>query len=330
MSENFRALVLEQRDGATVSEVRDVPMESLPAGEVLVDVEYSSLNYKDGLAVTGTGKVIRQFPMIPGIDLAGAVRESTNAAYRPGDRVILTGWGIGERSWGGYAQKARAKASWLVKLPEGIDAKHAMAIGTAGFTAMLSVIALENHGAVPQGSEIAVSGAAGGLGSVAVAILAKLGYKVVASTGRPETRDYLLSLGAQDVVDRALFTKPGKPMEAERWQGAVDTVGGATLAGIIRSLKYGGSVAACGMAGGADLATSVFPFILRGVNLLGIDSVYCPMPAREKAWQRLAADLPLDKLNGMSQTIALSAVPEYSREILAGKVRGRVVIDVNA
>lgn len=329
-ADTFRALVLEQQDGTLVSSVRDLGTGALPEGDVLVEVAYSSLNYKDGLAITGTGKIIRSFPMVPGIDLAGTVRESRSPDYQPGDQVVLTGWGVGERHWGGHSQMARLKSGWLVPLPEGLSAKRAMAIGTAGFTAMLCVMALEDHGVKPGGREVLVTGAAGGVGSVAVAVLARLGYSVVASTGRAETHEYLSNLGASEFLDRGVLAGPGKPMETERWAGAVDTVGGETLAGVIRSLVYGGSVAACGNAGGAGLTTTVFPFILRGVNLLGIDSVMCPQERRRAAWARLARDLPADKLDAMTQTVALGDLPDASREIVAGRVRGRIVVDVNA
>ncbi len=331
MPENFKALVLDQTDGRLVSQVREQSMDSLPSHDVTIAVEYSSLNYKDGLAVTGTGKIIRQFPMVPGIDLAGTVEHSHCGAWNVGDRVVLTGWGIGERFPGGFTQKARAKSEWLVKLPDGMTTKQAMSIGTAGFTAMLSVMALEHQGVTPNLGEVAVTGAAGGVGSVAIAILAKLGFRVTASTGRPETHDYLKSLGASDIIDRAVLGEPSKkPLEAERWAAAVDSVGGVTLQNILKTLQYGGSVAACGLAGGADLPTTVFPFILRGVNLLGIDSVQCRMPQRLAAWSRLATDLSAAQLDHITRVISLSEVERYAKEILAGKVQGRIVVDVNA
>jgi acrylyl-CoA reductase (NADPH) len=327
---SFKAFVLEQHLNIQTGQIKEFEDHALPPGDVTVAVEYSSLNYKDGLAVTGTGKIIRQFPMVPGIDLAGTVIESADARYKAGDRVLATGWGIGERSWGGYTQKNRVKADWLVPLPAGLDTRQAMAIGTAGFTAMLCVMALEHQG-VKAGDDVVVTGAGGGVGSVAVAVLSKLGYRVVASTGRSETHAYLRSLGAADIIDRSIFNKPsGKPMDAERWHGAVDTVGGATLATLIRSMKYGGSVAACGLAGGADLSTTVFPFILRAVNLLGVDSVYTPPPKRWEAWRRLTSDLAPAKLGQMIRVISLGEVERFSREILAGQVQGRIVVDVNA
>jgi acrylyl-CoA reductase (NADPH) len=330
MTDSFKALLLEQRLNVQTAEIRQLEDSALPPGDVTVAVEYSSLNYKDGLAVTGTGKIIRQFPMVAGIDLAGTVLQSADGRYKDGDHVLLTGWGIGERTWGGYTQKNRVKADWLVPLPDGLTTRQAMSIGTAGFTAMLCVMALEQQGVKP-GADVVVTGAAGGVGSISVAVLAKLGYRVTASTGRYETHDYLRSLGAVEIIDRSMFNKPsGKPMDPERWHGAVDSVGGATLATLIRSMKYGGSIAACGLAGGADVSTTVFPFILRAVNLLGVDSVYCPPPKRREAWRRLVVDLPLNKLEQMTRVISLGEVERFSRDILAGQVQGRIVVDVNA
>lgn len=331
MPETFKAFVLDQKEGRLSGQVLDQSPDSLPSNDVTIAVEYSSLNYKDGLAVTGTGKIIRQFPMIPGIDLAGTVEHSHCGAWQPGDRVVLTGWGTGERYPGGFTQKARAKSEWLVKIPDALSTKQAMSIGTAGFTAMLCVLALEHQGLAPGSGEVVVTGAAGGVGSVAVAILAKLGYKVTASTGRAETHDYLRSLGASEIVDRSVLGDVSKkPLEAERWTAAVDSVGGTTLINLLKTMQYGGSVAACGLAGGADLATTVFPFILRGVNLLGIDSVQCRMPKREQAWTRLAADLSPAQMDHMTRVISLSEVERYSKEILVGKIQGRTVVDVNA
>jgi acrylyl-CoA reductase (NADPH) len=328
----FKGLVLEQQDGVTTASVREISIGEMPAGDVLVKVAYSSLNYKDGLAVTGRGKVIRQFPMVPGIDFAGVVEQSSVGAYQPGDAVVATGWGIGEQHWGGYAQYARVNSGWLVALPTGLSLEQSMAIGTAGFTAMLCVMALEAHGLTPAASKpVVVSGAAGGVGSVAVALLATRGYKVTAVTGRKEAHDYLRSLGAAEILDRAeVATGSNKPLEKERWAGAVDTVGGEMLGGILRTLSYGASVAACGLAGGGNVATSVFPFILRGVNLLGIDSVMCPVPLRQTAWTRLAGELAADKLASMMQVIPLREVPAWSERILDGQVRGRVVVDCGA
>ncbi|MDP8981678.1 MAG: oxidoreductase [Acidobacteriota bacterium] len=327
----FKGLVLEQNDGTTTASVREISIGELPAGDVLVKVAYSSLNYKDGLAVTGRGKVIRQFPMVPGIDLAGVVEQSSSSAFQPGDAVVATGWGLGEQHWGGYAQYARVNAGWLVPLPAGFSLEQSMAIGTAGFTAMLCLMALEEHGLTPAASKpVVVSGAAGGVGSVAVALLASRGYKVTAITGRKEAHDYLRSLGAAEILDRAeVGTGSTKPLEKERWSGAVDTVGGEMLASILRTLSYGASAAACGLAGGGNLPTSVFPFILRNVSLLGIDSVMCPAERRRAAWARLASELQADKLAFMTQVVPLGDIPAWSVRILDGQVRGRVVVDVS-
>lgn len=328
--ETFRALVVEEGDGGRAVGLRDVPVAQLPPGEVLVRVAYSTLNYKDGLAVTGKGKVLRASPMAPGIDFAGTVVESSAPEYRPGDEVVLTGWGVGERHWGGFSQLNRVPAEWLVPLPAGLSLRRAMAIGTAGFTAMLCVIAMERHGLRPGEREVVVTGAAGGVGSVGVALLARAGYRVVASTGRPEEADYLQGLGAAAVVHRQLFIGAGRPLEGERWAGALDTVGGPTLGGIFRSVAYHGVVAACGNAGGAEFTASVFPFILRGVKLIGVESVLVPPAERRAAWARLARDLPADLIDRMTEVIPLGAVPAYSEAITAGRVRGRVVVDVSA
>jgi acrylyl-CoA reductase (NADPH) len=332
MSDRFRAVVLEQEDGATRASVRELSTGDLPQGDVLVEVAYSTLNYKDGLAITGKGPVVRRFPMVPGIDLSGRVLESSRDAFRPGDEVLLTGFGVGERHWGGLAQRARLEAAWLVRLPDGLDLQQAMAIGTAGFTAMLAVMALEEAGLAPDGApEVVVTGAAGGLGSIAVALLAARGYKVLASTGRPEHHDYLRELGAAEIVERAAFAEGSpRPLESARFAGAVDTVGGDTLANLLKSMARGGAVAACGNAGGAELHTTVFPFILRGVRLLGIDSVECPMPRREAAWQRLARELPKDLLARITEVRPLALVPALAEAIVEGRIRGRTVIDVNA
>jgi acrylyl-CoA reductase (NADPH) len=338
MSDVFRALVVEESGGQRRVELRDVPVADLPAGEVLVRVAYSTLNYKDGLAVTGKGKVLRQSRMAPGIDFAGTVVESTSPAYSPGDEVVLTGWGVGERHWGGFSQLNRVRAEWLVPLPAGLSLRQSMAIGTAGFTAALCVQALVRHGLGPAVSEadgqrlreVLVTGAAGGVGSVAVALLARAGYRVVASTGRPAEGDYLKSLGASDVIDRATLTAPGRPLESERWAAAVDTVGGATLGGIFRSMAYHGVVAAVGNAGGAEFTTSVYPFILRSVKLIGVESVMVPPDERRAAWARLARDLSGELIDRMTEVIPLGAVPEYSERITSAQVRGRVVVDVNA
>jgi acrylyl-CoA reductase (NADPH) len=329
--DRFRALVLDQEDGATRAVLKDVPRDALPDGDVTVAVTYSSLNYKDGLAVTGQGRIVRSYPMVPGIDLAGTVVASESPDYKPGDEVVLTGWGIGERHWGGYAEMARVKSAWLVPLPRGLTARQAMALGTAGFTAMLCVMALEDHGVGPSGRPVIVTGAAGGVGSVAVALLAQRGYTVAASTGRSELQDYLKGLGASEIVERAALAAPStRPLESERWGGGVDTVGSTTLAAVLRTTAYGGSVAACGLAGGNDLPTTVLPFILRAVNLLGIDSVLCPPDRRRTAWERLARDVPSDTLDRITQVAPLADVPRLAGEILQGRVRGRVIIDVRA
>ncbi|HEV2446504.1 MAG TPA: MDR family oxidoreductase [Candidatus Sulfopaludibacter sp.] len=326
----FKAIFAQQIEGKPNVSLQQIDRASLPPGDVLVRVRYSDLNYKDGLAVTGRPGVIRKYPMIPGVDLAGVVEESSSADWKPGDEVVITGCGLSETAWGGYAELARVDASWLVGLPQGLTLKQSMAIGTAGFTAMQCVVALERHGlAAGSGGEVLVTGAAGGVGSIAVAILAKLGYRVTASTGRAELGDYLRSLGASEIVDRASLTAPSKrPMDSERWAGAVDTVGGDTLAAIVRALVANGSVAACGVAGGAALNTTVYPFILRGVNLLGINSVYVSRSDRLLMWERLARDLPLSLLDSLTQEAPLEAVFDLGEKILAGGVRGRTVIRI--
>lgn len=328
----FNALVVEKaEDGAISQSIKPLEVSDLPEGEVVVDVEYSTLNYKDGLCLTGKGGLVRTYPHVPGIDYAGTVSESADARYKPGDKVVLTGWRVGEVVWGGYAQKARAKADWLVPLPAGLTTRQAMAVGTAGFTAMLSVMALEAHGLKPGAGPVLVTGAAGGVGSVAVAILAKLGHEVAAVTGRPETADYLKSLGATQIVAREEIAEaPTKPLEKESWAGCVDAVGGAMLARVLTQLKYGGSAAAVGLAGGAALPATVVPFLLRGVNLLGIDSVMQPYGNRVAAWKRIAADLPMDKLDEMVRPASLKDLPALGAAILKGGVKGRVVVDVNA
>ena len=326
----MKALLLREKDGKVTGAIEEIADDQLPAGDVTVVVQYSTLNYKDGLVLGGLGRLVRQYPHIPGIDFAGTVESSTSPQWKIGDAVILTGWRVGETHWGGYAQKARVKGEWLVALPPGLTAKRAMAIGTAGFTAMLAVMALEKHGLTPGRGPVLVTGAAGGVGSVATAILHKLGYSVTASTGRAETHDYLKSLGAAHIIDRASIATPsGKPLDAERWAGCVDSVGGSTLTSILPQLKYRGVVASCGLAGGSKLETTVIPFLLRGVSILGIDSVACPTPERIEAWKRLANDLPADKLDAMIRMARLSDLPGLGPEILAGKVRGRVVVDVN-
>lgn len=330
MADTFTALILEQRDNQVSADVRPVPRDALPVGDVLVRVAYSGLNYKDGLAIRGKNKVVRSYPMVPGIDFVGTVEESTAPAYTPGDEVILTGWGVGERHWGGMAQYARVKSDWLVPLPDGLTPRDAMAIGTAGFTAMLSLLALEEHGLTPDGGEVLVTGASGGVGSLAVALLAALGYTVVASTGRADAHDYLRALGANEIIDRAPLTAEGGPMGSARWAGAIDTVGGATLPGVIRTLAPNASVAACGNAGGFDLPTSVLPFILRGVNLLGINSLDTPIERRKVAWGRLARELPRDTLQRTAHVVPLREAIPLADQILRSQVRGHTVIDVNA
>jgi acrylyl-CoA reductase (NADPH) len=326
----FKALVLNKQDDRVTAAVEEVDEARLPEGEVTVAVEYSTLNYKDGLIIRNKAPLVRAYPHVPGIDFAGRVVDSAYPDYRPGDAVVLTGWGVGERHWGGYAQRARVKGDWLVPLPEGWRTRHAMAVGTAGFTAMLAVIALENHGLEPGDGEVLVTGAAGGVGSVAVALLAKLGHRVTASTGRASSHEYLRSLGASNIIDRAELAEPSpRPLESERFAGCIDAVGGITLARVLGQMKYRCSVAAVGLAGGSDLHTTVIPFLLRGVNLLGIDSVYQPMAPRRAAWQRLARDLDLAKLEGMIVEAGLRDLPRIAGEILRGRVQGRVVLDPN-
>src|SRR5579885_3747463 len=306
----FRALLLEESEGKVAARVAELPESALPAGEVTVAVEHSTLNYKDGMILKGLGRLVRHYPHVPGIDFAGRVLSSEDPAWTEGDPVVLTGWRVGETQWGGYAGKARVKGDWLVRLPDGLTTRQAMAVGTAGFTAMLAVMALEEHGLEPGQGEVLVTGAAGGLGSVATAILARLGYRVAASTGRPGTHEYLRELGASEIIDRAsIAVSPAKPLESERWAGCVDAVGGGTLAHVLSRLKYRGSVAACGLAGGTRLETSVIPFLLRGNNLLGIDSVMCPPARRKEAWRRLARDLPLDLLDRMTVPARIQDLP---------------------
>lgn len=329
----FKAVLVEKAEDGTVgAAVKELDDAQLPAdGDVTVAVDYSTVNYKDGLCVTGGGGLVRNFPHVPGIDFAGTVEASDDARFKPGDKVILTGWRVGEVWWGGYAQKAKVKADWLVPMPDGLSPRHAMAVGTAGFTAMLAVMALEDHGLAPGNGPVLVTGAAGGVGSVATAILGKLGYEVAAVTGRPETADYLKELGATTIVPREELEEPsGKPLDRETWAGCVDAVGGSMLAAILPQLKYGGSAAAVGLAGGAKLPTTVIPFLLRGVNLLGIDSVMRPYEDRVKAWGRVVTDLPMDKLDQMIVDKGLADVLDLGPAILKGQVRGRAVIDVNA
>ena len=329
----FNALVVRKDEGSgkTSAAVETLELGDLPQAEVTVAVEYSTVNYKDGLCVGTGGGLVRNYPHVPGIDFAGTVLASDDARYSAGDKVVLTGWRVGEAHWGGYAQKARVKADWLVPLPDGLTTRHAMAVGTAGFTAMLAVMALEDHGLNPAQGEVLVTGAAGGVGSVATAILANLGYKIAGVTGRPESADYLTSLGASRIVPRAEINETVKrPLEAETWAGCVDAVGGAMLARVLGQMTYGGSVAAVGLAGGAALPATVIPFLLRGVNLLGIDSVMQSYDNRLRAWDRVAKDLPMDKLEAMIVPATLSDLPGLGRDILQGQVQGRVVVDVNA
>lgn len=327
--DSYRALVARGSGPATFEQLTDA---DLADGDVTVDVDCSSLNYKDGLAVTGKGKIARQFPMVCGIDLAGTVAASDSPDWKPGDEVVVTGWGLSETHPGGYSQRARVSSRWLVARPEPLTLHQTMAIGTAGLTAMLCVMSLEAAGLTPDtDGEVLVTGAAGGVGSIAVAILAKLGYRVAASTGRPQTHDYLRELGATDIVDRQeLSADSGRPLDRQRWIAAVDSVGSSTLATVLKQIHYGGSVAACGLAGGNDLPTTVLPFILRGVNLLGVDSVYCPTATRTEAWRRLATDLPAERLDAISTVHGFDEVPELAEQILAGATRGRVVIDLRA
>ncbi len=329
----FKALVMEKNDdGLASASFKDLDDSALPDGDVTVAVEYSTVNYKDGLCLSPKGGgLVRNYPHVPGIDFAGTVESSDDPRYKAGDKVVLTGWRVGEMFWGGYAQKARVKADWLVPLPEGLSTQQAMAVGTAGFTSMLSVMALEDHGLKAGDGPVLVTGAAGGVGSVAVAILAALGHEVAGVTGRPETADYLTSLGASQIVAREELNETVKrPLEAETWAGCVDAVGGDMLARVLGQMKYGTSVAAVGLAGGAGLPATVIPFLLRGVNLLGIDSVMQPYDNRLRAWQRIAKDLPMDKLDAMVKPAVLSDLPQLGADILKGQVQGRVVVDVNA
>jgi len=322
--------ILITKDGDYKAELTDISEDQLPEGDVTVEVEYSTLNYKDGLAITGKSPVVRNFPMVPGVDIAGTVLESSSDKFNEGDKVVLNGWGVGETHWGGLAEKARLKSEWLVPLPETFTAKQAMAIGTAGYTSMLCVMALEKQGVTPDKGEIIVSGAVGGVGSVAVSILAKLGYTVVASTGRPDQADYLKELGASDIINRDDLSSPGRPLGKERWAGAVDTVGSHTLANICASTKYGGVVTACGLAQGMDFPASVAPFILRGVILNGIDSVYCPIEIRIEAWNRLAKDLDTKHIDLITNEINLSDAIGAANDLMDGTIRGRAVVNVKS
>lgn len=325
----FKALVVDKTDDGVVANFRHLEDADLPEGDVTVAVDHSTVNYKDGLAVTGKGPVVRKYPMVPGIDFAGTVEASSHPDYKPGDVVVLNGWGVGEGHWGGFSHKARVRGDWLVPLPEAFTTAQAMAIGTAGYTAMLSVLALEAQGLTPERGEVLVTGASGGVGSVAVSILAKLGYQVVASTGRAEEEDYLKGLGAAAIIDRKTLSEPGKPLAKERWAGAVDAVGSHTLANVLAASRYNGIVTACGLAQGMDLPATVAPFILRGVTLVGIDSVMAPKAKRLEAWSRLGRDLAVDKLEAITTTVGLDDVPQTANDILAGKTRGRVVVDLS-
>ena len=331
MSDSFQALVLRQSDDKkTLANIETLTDADLPEGEVLVAVEYSTINYKDALAVTGKGKIVRSWPLVPGIDFAGTVLESNDSRYATGDKVVLTGWSVGEKYWGGYSQRQRVKGDWLVHLPDGLDTRQAMAVGTAGFTAMLCVLALEEAGIKPGDKPVLVTGATGGVGSVAVALLAQLGYPVAALTGKAEAHDYLKELGASEIVGGPEWQSDPRPLEAQRWAGAVDTVGSKPLARVLAEMDYGGAVAACGLAAGADLPTTVMPFILRGVRLLGVESVNCPLARRQVAWQRLAQDLPAAKLERMSQqSVGLAGVADWCGKLLNRQVQGRVLVDVN-
>ena len=330
MSETtFRALLARKAEKGSTVALERITDRDLPEADVTVDVSYSSFNYKDGLALTGQNRILRTFPMVPGIDFAGTVAASASPDFAPGDRVVLTGWGVGESWSGGFAERARVKGEWLVKLPDAISERHAMAIGTAGLTAMLCVMQLQEHG-IRAGGNVLVTGAAGGVGSVAVRLLSRLGYKVAALTGRPAEAPFLQSLGAAEIVDRAAYASPGKPLQAERWHGAVDVAGGPVLGNVIASMAYGGAVAMCGLAGGTEVAASVFPFILRGVALLGVDSVQCPAERREAAWRRLAEQLPEADLAAATQEVGLEALPTLAGDILAGRVRGRTVVNVRS
>lgn len=325
----FKALVTSKTDDQVTNEIKELDVSDLPEGDVLVKVEYTTLNYKDGLVLSGLGGLTRDFPHVGGIDFSGTVEESQSPDFKPGDKVVLTGWRVGEIHWGGYAQMARVKSDWLVPLPDGLNTKQAMAVGTAGFTAMLGVLALEEHGLSPDQGEVLVTGAAGGVGSVAAAILSTLGYEVAGSTGRADTHDHIREMGVKTIIDRSELSEPNKrPLEKERWAGCIDAVGSTTLARVLAQLKYGGSVASIGLAGGNDLPATVIPFLLRGVNLLGIDSVMCPKEKRITAWSRIVTDLPMAKLEGMMTDATLADLPGLGKDILKGQVKGRVVVDV--
>ncbi|MGJ7462510.1 acrylyl-CoA reductase (NADPH) [Halomonas sp. MA07-2] len=324
----FKAILIEKQDGEQRVGLQTLEESQLPEGDVTVRVECSTLNYKDALAISGKGPVVRQFPMVPGIDLAGTVEASTSNEFKPGDSVLLNGWGVGEGHWGGLAEKARLESRWLIPLPTAFTARQAMAIGTAGYTAMLAVMALEHNGVQPDQGDVLVTGANGGVGSYSIALLSRLGYRVIAATGRPEEEAYLRGLGAQEIIDRGELSEPGRPLAKERWIGAIDSVGSHTLANVLASTRYGGTVAACGLAQGMDLPSSVAPFILRGVTLAGIDSVMKPRPERLEAWRRLGELLDPEQLDAITQTIGLEEAIAKAEELLAGRVRGRVVVSM--
>ena len=328
MQSTFKALVLTQEEGKTHHQIRHLTVDDLPEGDVLVAVKYSSLNYKDCMAVKGRGKIVHQFPMIPGVDLTGEVLASDSPNFQAGDDILLTGWNVGERYWGGYTQRARLRSEWLIPLPDGLNGLRAMAIGSAGLTAMLCVMALEEQGITPDQGTILVTGASGGVGSVAVAILTELDYRVAAVTARRDKDDYLYQLGAAEIVDRADLERPARPLESQRWAGAIDTVGGKVLARLLAELNYGGTIAATGLTGGSELNTTVMPFILRAIKLVGVESTTCPAGLRKTAWARLAKELPVDLLEQIFQVISLEEVPQFAESLLAGQINGRVVVDV--
>ena len=331
MADEFRALVLEEQENGVLASIKQLTEGQLPEGDVTVLVSHSTLNYKDGMILKGVGRLVRKYPHVPGIDLVGSVETSGSDIYNVGDKVLLTGWGVGEKHWGGFAQKARVKSQWLVPLPEGLTERRAMAIGTAGFTAMLAVMELEANGVKPDSGPILVTGGNGGVGGVAISILAECGYEVHASTGRPQLANHLKSIGVSEIIPREeLATTPERPLISERWAGAVDAVGGNTLASILPQIKYGGAVAACGLAGGAELNTTVIPFLLRGIKVLGIDSVMCPSEKRKTAWERIASNLSVGSLDALTEVMTLEDLPELAGKILKGETKGRVVVDVNA
>lgn len=329
MRDEFKALVVTKEDDVVVHQVRRLTVDDLPEGDVLVAVNYSSLNYKDCLAVFGRGKIVRNYPMVPGVDLTGEVLSSDSPDFQPGDKVLLTGWGVGERYWGGFTQQARLKSEWLIPLPEGLEELRAMAIGSAGLTAMLCVMALEEQGVTPDQGAILVTGASGGVGGVAVALLAGLGFRVAAVTGRRDTDDYLYRLGAKEIVGREELEQPANPLESQRWAGAIDTVGGKVLARLLAEMNYGGTVAATGLTGGSELNTTVMPFILRAIKMVGVEVTTCPIPLRKIAWARLATELPGDVLEQIYKVISLEEVPLVAEQLLAGEINGRVVVDLS-